>query len=578
MADFRKWIPALAVLVLVSGLIPTASAQVTPGAMTCSSAAAVPPALRAEGLTELVGDIVLNCTGGTPLAAGTDPIPTTSLANVTVFLNTNVTSRSGIEPVLLIDEPGSGLTGAPPVAVFCTDTAGIHGSGNANCPVDSNAFKGNVSGNSVTWLGVPINPPGTAGVRVFRISNVRANANLVPPGNPGQVLALISISGATSVPINPAQQIVGLVQDGVSFSVGTAADDGDLDAAGFSFLQCESQDLTSFATLRFAEGFATSFKLLGSSTQTQLGTIYNTESDLTVNGTNSSISGLANSASRLKATFNGVPAGVTIYVGLRNYANGATPPATSVMLTSSETGGFFAVPATTTATPVFGGTYDVWAVPLVNGTGTAVWEVTTSSGLSVDSVDIPMFVTYTASPSTNSPTPTPPTVTVNGGFAPTPPAFSASDGAVTSTSLPIPRFADVSDQDNAFTVSVCQTNILFPFVTNMLGFDTGLAIANTSTDPFGTTPQTGTCTLSFYGENKPANITTGVVDSNKIYTALASAVAPNFQGYVIAQCNFQYGHGFAFISDFGARNLAMGYLALIIDDRGGVGAAEALDQ
>jgi hypothetical protein len=149
---------------------------------------------------------------------------------------------------------------------------------------------------------------------------------------------------------------------------------------------------------------------------------------------------------------------------------------------------------------------------------------------------------------------------------------------VTSTSLPIPRFADVSDQDNAFTVSVCQTNILFPFVTNMLGFDTGLAIANTSTDPFGTTPQTGTCTLSFYGENKPANITTGVVDSNKIYTALASAVAPNFQGYVIAQCNFQYGHGFAFISDFGARNLAMGYLALIIDDRGGVGAAEALDQ
>jgi len=36
-----------------------------------------------------------------------------------------------------------------------------------------------------------------------------------------------------------------------------------------------------------------------------------------------------------------------------------------------------------------------------------------------------------------------------------------------------------------------------------------------------------------------------------------------FNGYAIAVCNFQLAHGFAFISDVGARNLAMGYLALI---------------
>ena len=34
----------------------------------------------------------------------------------------------------------------------------------------------------------------------------------------------------------------------------------------------------------------------------------------------------------------------------------------------------------------------------------------------------------------------------------------------------------------------------------------------------------------------------------------------------IAVCRFQYAHGFAFISDLGARNLAMGYLALVIPD------------
>ena len=35
---------------------------------------------------------------------------------------------------------------------------------------------------------------------------------------------------------------------------------------------------------------------------------------------------------------------------------------------------------------------------------------------------------------------------------------------------------------------------------------------------------------------------------------------------LIARCNFQWAHGFAFISDIGARNLAMGYLALVINN------------
>jgi len=39
-----------------------------------------------------------------------------------------------------------------------------------------------------------------------------------------------------------------------------------------------------------------------------------------------------------------------------------------------------------------------------------------------------------------------------------------------------------------------------------------------------------------------------------------------FQGYIIAQCEFQYGHGFAFITDGfgGIPALAQGYLALVI--------------
>ena len=38
-----------------------------------------------------------------------------------------------------------------------------------------------------------------------------------------------------------------------------------------------------------------------------------------------------------------------------------------------------------------------------------------------------------------------------------------------------------------------------------------------------------------------------------------------FQGYLIIRCNFQYAHGFAFVSDLGAQRLAMGYLPLVMD-------------
>jgi hypothetical protein len=44
--------------------------------------------------------------------------------------------------------------------------------------------------------------------------------------------------------------------------------------------------------------------------------------------------------------------------------------------------------------------------------------------------------------------------------------------------------------------------------------------------------------------------------------------AAGFEGYIIAQANFQYCHGFAFISDVGAQKLAEGYLAIQLDSPG----------
>jgi len=160
-------------------------------------------------------------------------------------------------------------------------------------------------------------------------------------------------------------------------------------------------------------------------------------------------------------------------------------------------------------------------------------------------------------------------------YAPTPPAFTAAAGSAASSTLTIPRFADTSTARALFTINLCQTLLLYPFVTNQQGFDTGISIANTTTDPIGTSPQAGICKLSWYdGTGKfPATGITGTdltkepsVATGTVAVNLASALAPNFQGYMFAQCNFQLAHGFAFISDLGARNLAMGYLALVVNN------------
>jgi len=120
------------------------------------------------------------------------------------------------------------------------------------------------------------------------------------------------------------------------------------------------------------------------------------------------------------------------------------------------------------------------------------------------------------------------------------------------------------------------TNLLFSFVTNQGGLDTGIAIANTTADPFGTTPLDGTCTLNFFGANAPVPFVTPAITAGTTFVNLTSSLAPNFQGYLIAECDFPLAHGFAFVSDFGSPDVAMGSLALVIPPRARKGG-ERLD-
>lgn len=537
MADFRKLLPALALLALIAMLSVPAAAQNQ--AFTCVNNAGVPPTVRAEGITELVGDLVLNCSGtvGIVPAGGI-------VANVQIFLNTNVTSRitdttsSTLEALLMLNED------------------------------PNTAIQGQLAGaNSVVWLGVPVLGAGSTS-SIIRITNVRANASGVTSINPSlpsslipaQIVAFISITGSTSVPVNNPQQIVAFAQQGLVSSV-TAA----------NYKQCLTSPYetgtTPTATISFAEGFASSFKPSyngdGSPTFGALagrggsftapvvsatGQAYGDESGFilpTIAGV-----GTVSSATRLQAVFQNIPAGATVVVP--NQLLGGNAVAQLSGTTASGT----------------------TSLTAVGTTATAVWDVTIASPFSPETLTGSVWLTYTSNPGSGIPSLSP-AMTANLSFGNLSTVTTAS-----STEL-IPRFIDTSSAKTIATVNACVTNLLYPFVTTAAGFDTGLAVANTGVDVDGlatsSAGQSGTCTLYMFGPGAPTtppvtpSIAAGTVLAWSVYAGAPPAVPglPDWTGYVIARCAFQYGHGYAFISDLGASKLAQGYLALVIPDRGG---------
>jgi hypothetical protein len=613
MVAFRRVILALAALALFAGL---ASADVIGGQqqLTCATNVTVTPLLRGEGFTEMTGDVTIICNGGaTPVAGAVVP-----LINFTIFYNTNVTSRlfstntNASEALLLIDEPGSGLSGDgpnQPQTLCATPLSGCpafvnigaggvpySATGTASGVRAPNVYQGIVSGNSVTFFGVPVLPPTTTGTRVFRITNVRLNAQPLS-GNSASGGTAVQASVSTSPPgalsITNSTPNVGFVAP--SLKVGA-------DSVG-SLNQCNSVTRTTISTISFTELFGTAFKTrinpssdtpfagqlftpgapdaIHASTQAIPGAIYNSESNF-IFPIGGNFAGLADFGTRLKATFSNIPAGARIFVSQTNVANanvalvspptviGGTQIASYARLVTSETvtdslGASGTLPSLDTSSLSNSslGSSTVAEIPISNGTGTAVWEVLNTNPNSNETFKFGAYITYTAATATNSPLPGTSTVTLS--YAPTATSGVASTGV-------LPRFAIGTTPANIFTIAICRTILLYPYLTNQAGFDTGVTVANTTTDPFGTAAQSGNCKLNWYGGTTaapavpPAVTDTGVIASGTVFANTLGALAPNFQGYMIAVCNFQFAHGFAFISDVGARNLAMGYLAVVLTD------------
>jgi hypothetical protein len=348
----------------------------------------------------------------------------------------------------------------------------------------------------------------------------------------------------------------------------------------------------------------------------------------TIGGT-TYVAGLADYGTRLKAVFTNIPAGLTLYVSTTSatvtaaaqegfVVGGTSLLPYAVLVASNSSDGtadgspFKPIAPTTTGDDGLGA---IALSPNSNGVATAVWEVTNANSGATDVLTFSVYVSYAASAATTA---HPYGLPITGlplnapisnaalSYAPEPGGGSFTTGA-SQGALPIPRFIISSVQSGPFViVGLCQTTLLYPFVTGASGFDTGIAIANTSVDPFGTTPETGSCTLYGYGVtvaaagNTPAQpVITGcdgisnplpgtncfpIVTAGQVGTILASGSQfAGFEGYVIAVCNFQFAHGYAAVTDLGIRNLWSSYLALELNNavgtpRVGVAGIEALKQ
>lgn len=555
------------------------------GPFTCQTNAGVPPLLRAEGFTELVGDIVIVCTGGNPGEA--------SAVNLQLFLNTPITSRivSGKSEALLIVEAPEGVGGpVEPDADLVEGARRFY-----------RAVRAEQGQNSIVWTNVRVPAPGPDGQTVLRIVNVRANAAAIGASTsliPANVVAFVSVSPSQSLPLRFAQIVVGYVQPGLNFAVTNC--NNTANASG-SFVQCVGENSSGdhnllsgtrgamqFA-LRFTEGFQTAFKtrLFPGQTESIPGVVYHSESGFLRTPALPYAVGGADSGTRLSARFTNIPAGVRLFATTSPSA-GSTAGLTATLVQAGVSGGGstglgspVAVAPTATLfcpiTPASG--FSAVEIPVVNGTALAVWEVIGTDASILETAVFGIAVAHV--PDAPNRLPGVGQTEVLGSFAPF--YAAGSDAGQTSSSLLIPRFLDGPTRHVAFYIGPCVTNLLFPFVTNQAGFDTGIAISNTSRDPFETQghPQSGSCTIHYYGSTPtgpaPPPQTSSVVDAGSVMSFVVSsggshgiAPTPGFQGYLMAQCNFQYAHGFAFLTDgpIGIARVAEGYLGLVLDGGG----------
>jgi len=274
-------------------------------------------------------------------------------------------------------------------------------------------------------------------------------------------------------------------------------------------------------------------------------------------------SALANGAN-IRLTFNNLPAGVTLNLA----------PSTGNSSANA------ALKATLNPTQV------------TASTNTATISFTGTSTASIETIEIDYQIV--------TPLSTTAAVTTPGSVSVTATMYPLGDGVnsigvadSTTAAQGYPAFveADVGPV-TIVNIVAANTTMLMPYAFYSNPFDTGIAIANTTADPFGTgaggaTKSNGTLTLDFFpttstgGAGTPVTLTTsstvkpgsglssdGTLAAGATWTVLLSQLLTaagqtgGFTGYIFIRANFLDAHGTATISDFKTYSLASNVLVL----------------
>lgn len=236
----------------------TAHAQLI-GLVSCT-ASAVPPVVRAEGISEAVGDIILSCIADSGIVGPNLVITATLSLNVFITNNKGFEASSEItDAVMVVNE--NNCTDPQPSPVF-----GVCGSANPAVQDPQHGLLADV--NRLEWTSFNFPVPGAAlpggGTHplttTLRFTSIRANASQLGIPDPGEspsahVAAFISLTGSINIPVsnnvlNVATPIRGMIANVTEKSAGVRCFDG----SARSVVEIEHSSAPHFRTQDRAEG------------------------------------------------------------------------------------------------------------------------------------------------------------------------------------------------------------------------------------------------------------------------------------------------------------------------------------
>ena len=439
--------------------------------------------VRAEGITEEVGKIQLQCRD--QQVFGQPPIADEAVISIT--LNTPITNATNA---------------AGDIVMGLIYTVGTVPLGGADDYTGAGKEVLSDGGTTITWT-IPTDATVSGGIAftatggTVTISGILANASMVGDGN--DVTAEVRVNGVMidHSPIKLADVTTGL----------------DITVTSATGLQCESES-GKMATIKFVEGFASALK----------------------------------DTDALVVAFRDIPEGVTVTpsmtgtgMALEVIDPNANPPVTvccgDLAPLTLETGAMSGLDANeNVALSVARAGQIVYTFDDEDASTTDVLE-----GTDKDKAMEWNELTITFEWSAGAPPLEMGTVTVS--YHPVTDDVAESERYVAGPT------------NDVIEINDCTTTLLFPFVTNQLGFNTGLVITNASDGK-------GSCTIGYSGPDAPDDMMTPEsVEGGAQWVDLLSTIAPEFQGYITATCEFRNAYGFAFITDADA-TLAQGYLAV----------------